>query len=135
AETPEWVELQRHHRDIGTVHLRTLFHEDPGRAERMAVEAGDLHLDYSKNRITEETVGLLVALAERAGLRDRIEAMFTGRRINVTEDRAVLHVALRAPEDEVILVDGQNVVPAVHAVLERMSRFADRVRSGEWKGF
>jgi glucose-6-phosphate isomerase len=135
VETPEWGEVQKHHRDIGTVHLRTLFHDDPGRGERMAVEAGDLYLDYSKNRITDETVGLLVAVAERAGLRDRIEAMFTGQRINVTEDRAVLHVALRAPRDEVFLVDGENVVPAVHAVLERMSGFADRIRSGEWKGF
>ena len=134
AETPEWGELEKHFERMRDVHLRTLFEQDPGRGERMTVEAGDIFMDYSKNRVTEETLRLLLALADRAGLRERIEAMFTGQRINLTEDRAVLHVALRAPRGERILVGGQDVVPAVHAVLDRMARFADRVRSGEWKG-
>jgi glucose-6-phosphate isomerase len=133
-DSSEWAALQRHYEEIRPVHLRTLFAEDPGRGEAMTVEAGDLFLDFSKNRITAETVRLLIALAERAGLRDRIEAMFTGQRINVTEDRAVLHVALRAPPDEQILVDGQDVVPGVHRVLDRMASLADRVRSGAWQG-
>ena len=117
------------------VHLRTLFGDDQLRGERMTVSAGDLLLDYSKNRISDETVGLLVALADRAGLRDRIEAMFTGKKINVTEDRAVLHVALRAPREEVIEVDGVNVVAEVHEVLDRMATFADDVRCDTWRGY
>ncbi len=132
--TPEWRALEAHHRELRDVHLRDLFAADPGRGEAMAVEAADLYLDYAKHRVTDETIRLLVAVAERAGLRERIDAMFRGERINVTEDRAVLHVALRAPEDEVIVVDGENVVPLVHAVLRRMSAFADRVRSGAWTG-
>ena len=134
AETPEWVALERHAADLRTAQLRDLFAEDQGRAERFAVEAAGLFLDYSKNRLTDETLRLLVALAEAAGLRDRIDAMFRGDRINTTEDRPVLHVALRAPEGSHILVDGHDVVPDVHAVLRRMADFSDRVRSGAWVG-
>jgi len=135
TDTAEWKALERHYADMRDVHLRELFASDPRRGETMTLEAGALYLDYSKNRITAETVRLLLALADRAGLRDRIEAMFTGRRINVTEDRAVLHVALRAPEHERILVDGDDVVPKVHAVLRKMADFSQRVRAGTWKGF
>ena len=117
------------------MHLRTLFAEDATRGERFAVEGAGLYLDYSKNRITGETLGLLLELARTTGLRERIDAMFGGERINVTEGRPVLHVALRAPRDQKILVDGEDVVPEVHAVLDRMSAFANRVRSGEWKGY
>jgi glucose-6-phosphate isomerase len=129
-----WQALAEHSHEMGDVHLRTLFASDPGRGERLALEAGDLYLDYSKNRITGETVRLLVALAEGAGLRGRIDAMFSGEKINATEGRAVLHVALRAPAGASIVVDGENVVPRVHAVLERMAAFAERVRSGQWRG-
>jgi len=135
AGTPEWRALQGHFAEVRDAHIRDLFGADPSRGERMAVEAGDLYLDWSKNRITDETVRLLVALAERAGLHQRIDDMFAGRRINVTEDRPVLHVALRAPAGERIDVDGHDVVPTVHSVLDRMTAFADRVRSGEWTGF
>ncbi|HYT30645.1 MAG TPA: glucose-6-phosphate isomerase [Actinomycetota bacterium] len=135
TESPEWEALEKHAASMRHVHLRSLFADDPARGETLTFEAEHLFLDYSKNRITAETVRLLVALAERAGLRDRIEAMFTGQRINATEDRAVLHVALRAPRDERIVVDGQDVVPEVHAVLDRMASFSDRVRSGDWKGW
>ncbi|HJP66609.1 MAG TPA: glucose-6-phosphate isomerase [Actinomycetota bacterium] len=134
VDTGEWAALVRHHESVRDTHLRDLFAQDPGRAEAMTIEAADLVLDYSKNRLTTETIRLLVAVAERAGLRRRIEAMFTGQRINTTEDRAVLHVALRAPRDEVIEVDGRNVVPEVHAVLDRMVEFSDRVRGGAWTG-
>jgi glucose-6-phosphate isomerase len=134
VETPEWQALQAHHRDISRAHLRELFDGDPARAEAMTVEAGDLVLDYSKNRVTAETMGMLVALAERAGLRQRIDDMFAGRHINVTEDRAVLHVALRMPSDASLVVDGQDVVAEVHAVLDRMADFSNRVRSGDWTG-
>jgi glucose-6-phosphate isomerase len=134
SETPEWQALAEHQAAMKAVHLRTLFDEDPGRGGRLALEAGDLYLDYSKNRLTEETIRLLVALADRAGLRRRIDAMFSGEKINVTEGRAVLHVALRAPEGTSIVVDGENVVPLVHAVLGRMAGFAERVRSGRWRG-
>jgi glucose-6-phosphate isomerase len=133
-QTPEWQALQRHHQELKDTHLRDLFAADPGRGEALTCEAGDLYLDWSKNRVTAETVRLLVALAERAGLRERIAAMFAGERINVTEDRAVLHVALRAPEGSSILVDGHDVVPEVHAVLARMRGFAEEVRSGRWLG-
>jgi glucose-6-phosphate isomerase len=133
-QTPEWQALARHQQAIGDTHLRELFAADPGRGETMTCEAGDLYLDWSKQRVTGETIGLLVALAERAGLRRRIEAMFGGERINVTENRAVLHVALRAPEGSSIEVDGQDVVPGVHEVLGRMRAFADEVRSGRWLG-
>jgi len=116
------------------LHLRSLFADDPARGERMTAEAAGVYLDYSKNRINDETVRLLIALAEQSGLRARIEAMFRGERINITEDRAVLHVALRAPKGASIIVDGKNVVPEVHAVLGKMADFADRVRRGQWKG-
>ena len=114
--------------------MRGLFAGDPGRGERFTAEGAGLFLDYSKNRITDETVKLLLALAEESGLRERIDAMFRGDKINITEKRAVLHVALRAPKGASIVVDGQNVVPEVHAVLDKMEAFSARVRSGEWKG-
>jgi glucose-6-phosphate isomerase len=129
-----WKALQDHQEKIKGVHLRTLFAEDATRGERLTAEAAGLYLDYSKNRVTDETLALLVRLAEESGLRGRIDAMFRGDKINVTEDRAVLHTALRAPRGASILVDGKNVVPDVHAVLDAMSAFANRVRSGEWKG-
>jgi glucose-6-phosphate isomerase len=129
-----WKALQAHHDKVRELHLRELFADDAKRGERLAIEAAGLYLDYSKNRITDETLKLLVQLAEESGLRARIDAMFRGEKINITEDRAVLHVALRAPRDASIVVDGENVVPEVHAVLDKMSAFADRVRSGEWKG-
>jgi glucose-6-phosphate isomerase len=130
-----WRALQAHYQRMKDVHLRTLFAQDPGRGERLVAEGAGLTLDYSKNRVTDETMGLLVALAEREGVAARREAMFRGEKINVTEQRAVLHVALRAPRSESIVVDGQDVVPAVHAVLDRMAEFATRVRSGAWTGF
>jgi glucose-6-phosphate isomerase len=134
ARTDEWRALEAHARATGGAHLRDLFAADPARGEEMTADAADLHLDYSKNRITRETLGLLAGLAERAGLARRVEAMFTGERINVTEGRPVLHVALRAPRDAVIEVDGHNVVPDVHEVLDRMADLSERVRSGEWTG-
>ncbi len=129
-----WKALQQHYAQISSRHLRQLFAEDPERGQRLTLEDVGLYLDYSKNRVTDETIQLLTQLAEEAGLRERIEAMFSGEKINATENRAVLHVALRAPQDAVITVDGENVVPEVHAVLDKMSVFADRVRSGDWKG-
>ena len=129
-----WMALQDHHRKIEGIHLRQLFAEDAKRGERLAAEAVGIYLDYSKNRITDETLKLLLQLAEQSGLRERIEAMFSGEKINVSEGRAVLHVALRAPRTASILVDGRNVVPEVHAVLDRMADFANRVRGGDWKG-
>ena len=129
-----WRALAEHHERVAGLHLRELFAEDPGRGERMVAEAAGLYLDWSKNRVTDETMELLGRLAEEAGLVDRLEGMFSGERINVTEDRPALHVALRAPPDETILVDGENVVPAVHAVLDRMADFAGRVRNGAWTG-
>jgi glucose-6-phosphate isomerase len=131
---PAWKALEAHQRKLRDVHLRTLFAEDPARGERLAVEAVGLVLDYSKNRITDETLRLLLGLAEESGLRGRIDAMFRGERINVTEQRAVLHVALRAPRSASLVLDGRNVVPEVHAVLDRMAEFAGRVRSGAWRG-
>jgi glucose-6-phosphate isomerase len=130
----EWKALQDHYGKIRDVHLRTLFADDPGRGERFTAEAAGLTLDYSKHRITAETVALLLKLAEASGLRGRIDAMFRGDKINVTENRAVLHVALRAPRTQSIVVDGEDVVPQVHAVLDRMAAFAARVRSGAWTG-
>ncbi|HEY7243393.1 MAG TPA: glucose-6-phosphate isomerase [Xanthobacteraceae bacterium] len=129
-----WRALENHQRRIRDRHLRELFAEDPARAERMTAEAAGVFLDYSKNRIDDETLRLLIELAEQSGLRARIDAMFRGDRINVTEHRAALHVALRAPREASILVDGKDVVPEVHAVLDKMADFAQRVRSGEWKG-
>ncbi|HEY0283812.1 MAG TPA: glucose-6-phosphate isomerase, partial [Vicinamibacterales bacterium] len=135
TEQPAWKALEDHHRQMGDVHLRELFARDQQRGERLTAEAAGIYLDYSKNRITDETVALLVRLAEDCRLRARIDDMFRGEKINVSEKRAVLHVALRAPRGTSILVDGQNVVPEVHAVLDRMADFANRVRSGAWKGY
>jgi glucose-6-phosphate isomerase len=132
--SPEWAALQRHYESIGQTHLRDLFAADPDRGKRLTLEAEGLYLDYSKQRVTDETIRLLVALAERAGLRERIDAMFAGEHINATEDRAVLHVALRAPRGEHITTGGHDVVPDVHEVLDRMADFADRVRNGDWTG-
>ena len=129
-----WKALQDHHTKLKELHLRQLFGEDPQRGQRMTAEAGGLFLDYSKNRITDETLKLLIQLAGESGLRDRIEAMFRGDKINITENRAVLHVALRAPKGTSIVVDGTNVVPEVHAVLDKMADFSNRVRSGSWLG-
>ena len=126
--------LEKHYQKLKGVHLRQLFADDPERGERLAVEAAGVYLDYSKNRITDETLKLLLQLAEELALRDRIDAMFRGDKINVSENRAVLHVALRAPRGASILHDGQNVVPEVHAVLDKMADFSNRVRSGDWKG-
>jgi glucose-6-phosphate isomerase len=133
-ERPAWQALAAHYDQIKDVHLRDLFAADPERGERLVIEAAGLFLDYSKHRVTDETIGLLVNLAEECGLRARIEAMFRGEKINLTEDRAVLHVALRAPRDARIEVDGHDVVPDVHAVLDRMAAFAERVRAGQWLG-
>ncbi|MGB6611939.1 MAG: glucose-6-phosphate isomerase, partial [Acidobacteriaceae bacterium] len=132
---PAWRALQAHYEKVHTQHLRDLFKGDPARGTRLAVEAEGIYFDYSKHRITDETVRLLLDLAAQSGLRERIEAMFTGEKINITENRAVLHTALRAPKGAVIKVDGKNVVPEVHEVLDRMADFSNRVRSGAWKGF
>ena len=132
---PAWKELEKHSRAICDVHLRDLFAKDPGRASRFSLEAVGLFLDFSKNRITDETMALLLELARQSGLQERIEAMFTGEKINLTENRSVLHVALRAPKTEKIYSDGVDVVPEVHAVLDKMAAFSQRVRSGAWKGF
>jgi glucose-6-phosphate isomerase len=129
-----WIALKNHHQAIKDVHLRQLFARDSARGERLAAEGAGVYLDYSKNRINDETISLLLGLADECGLRDRIDAMFRGEKINVSEKRAVLHVALRAPRGADIRVDGANVVPGVHEVLDRMAAFADRLRSGEWKG-
>ena len=129
-----WKALVAHHEKIQNTPLRSLFSDDPQRASRFTIEAAGLFLDYSKNRITEETRKLLLQLAEESGLRERRDAMFRGEKINVTENRAVLHVALRAPKGEKIVVDGEDVVPAVHEVLDKMAAFSNRIRSGEWKG-
>jgi glucose-6-phosphate isomerase len=132
---PAWKALESHYHDASKVHLRDLFAADAKRGERFTAEAAGLYLDYSKNRVTDETLRLLIQLADESGLRSRIDAMFRGDKINITENRAVLHVALRAPRGAVIEVDGQNVVPQVHAVLDKMADFSNRVRSGQWKGF
>jgi glucose-6-phosphate isomerase len=129
-----WKALKTHSKDIAVMHLRDLFAADPARGEKLAIEAQGLFFDFSKNRVTNETLKLLVDLAQESDLQGRIDAMFSGEKINLTEGRAVLHVALRAPKGTSIVVDGQDVVPEVHAVLDRMSAFADRVRSGDWKG-
>ncbi len=129
-----WKALAKHHKQIQEVHLRDLFKKDPKRGKRLTAEAIGLYLDYSKNRVTDETLKLLLQLAEESGLKEKINAMFRGEKINITENRAVLHVALRAPKGKTIKVDGKNVVPEVHAVLDKMAEFADRVRSGAWKG-
>ena len=135
TERPAWKALEAHYASVKDAHLRQLFVDDPNRGQRLAVEGAGLYLDYSKNRVTTETIQLLVKLAEECDLRWRIDAMFRGDKINVTEDRAVAHVALRAPRGQSILVDGENVVPKVHFVLDKMAEFADRVRNGVWKGY
>jgi len=134
TERPAWKALEAHYKNVRVLHLRKLFADDPKRGERMTAEAVGLYLDYSKNRITDETLRLLLQLADESGLRGRIDAMFRGEKINVTENRAVLHVALRSPRERSIVVDGENVVPQVHAVLDKMADFSNRVRSGAWKG-
>jgi glucose-6-phosphate isomerase len=134
TQRPAWTALERHHAEVGDVHMRTLFAQDPGRGERMSAEGAGLYLDYSKNRITAETLRLLASLAEECGMPERREAMFRGERINVSEDRSVLHVALRMPRDRSLIVDGVDVVKEVHQVLDRMSGFCERVRGGEWRG-
>ena len=135
TQRPAWQALNEHFQQVRTLHLRKLFDDDPRRGERFTLDAAGIYLDYSKNRITDETLRLLLQLAESANLRGRIDAMFHGDKINITEQRAVLHVALRAPRDASIVVDGENVVPQVHAVLDKMANFSDRVRSGAWKGY
>jgi glucose-6-phosphate isomerase len=132
---PAWKALAAHYKEVKQLHLRELFAGDPSRGQRLTIEGAGLFLDYSKNRVTDRTIELLVQLAEESGLRGRIDAMFRGRKINVTEKRAVLHVALRAPAGASIVVDGKNVVPEVQSVLDKMSGFADRVRGGEWTGY
>jgi glucose-6-phosphate isomerase len=134
TELPAWKALSAHFQKIDRLHLRELFAQDPKRGERLTVEAAGLYFDYSKNRITDETLALLLQLAEQSGLRARIDAMFAGEKINVSEKRAVLHVALRAPKGQSILVDGEDVVPQVHAVLDRMTDFSNRMRGGAWRG-
>lgn len=134
AARPAWRALQAHHTRVRDLHLRELFAGHRGRGERLTAEAAGLYLDYSKHRVTGETLRLLLALAEEADVRGRIDAMFGGDQINVTEKRAVLHIALRAPREQSICVDGEDVVPGVHAVLDRMASFCERVRGGDWKG-
>jgi glucose-6-phosphate isomerase len=134
TERPAWKALQAHYNQVHSLHLKTLFAEDPKRGERLVGEAAGLYFDYSKHRVTDETLRLLLALAEEVGLRGRIDAMFRGDKINLTEQRAVLHVALRAPRGASIGVDGDDVVPKVHAVLDRMADFSERIRNGSWKG-
>jgi glucose-6-phosphate isomerase len=133
-DTAAWHALEAHYQQIKDVHLRQLFADDPGRGERLTVEGAGLYLDYSKNRITDETVRLLFQLARERGVTERRDAMFRGDKINITEQRAVLHIALRASKDTRILVDGHDVVPDVHQVLDAMASFAERVRSGAWLG-
>ena len=132
---PAWKLLENHHKELKTIHLRDLFANDRGRGEKLSIEAAGIYLDYSKNRITAETLRLLLQLARESGLQSRISAMFRGEKINVSENRAVLHVALRAPRGATIMHDGRNVVPEVHGVLDRMADFANRLRSGAWKGY
>ena len=134
TQSGAWKALEAHHRQVGSLHLRDIFAADPARGERLTIDALGLFFDYSKNRVTDETIKLLIQLARESGLQSRIESMFKGDKINMTEKRAVLHVALRAPKGESILVDGEDVVPQVHEVLDRMAAFSNRVRSGEWKG-
>ena len=135
TDRPAWKALAAHHETERLVHLRDLFASDPSRGTRLTAEAAGLLLDYSKQRVTDTSLALLTQLAVECGLRKKIDAMFSGEKINTTEDRAVLHVALRVPRDAKILVDGVNVVPEVHAVLDRMAAFCDEVRSGRWRGF
>src|SRR3954469_24904592 len=133
--TGEWQALQAHAEKVHEIHLRDLFNLDPQRGERLSAQVGDLYVDFSKNRVNDETLSLLTSLATRAGLTDRIAAMFAGEHINTSEDRPALHTALRLPRGATLVVEGQNVVADVHAVLDRMSAFAERVRSGQWRGY
>ena len=133
-ERPAWAALERHADEVRGLHLRDLFASDPTRGERLTSEGADIYLDYSKNRITDDTLRLLLALARESGLAERAEAMFRGDRINTTENRSVLHVALRMPKGTSLVVEGRDVVADVHEVLDRMSAFAERVRSGAWTG-
>src|ERR1041384_5602053 len=135
TERVAWNALAAHYQNVRELHLRKLFADDPTRGQRMTVDAIGLFLDYSKNRVTDETLQLLVQLAHESGLRERIDAMFRGDKINITENRAVLHVALRAPKEASIVVDAEDVVPQVHAVLDKMAEFSDAIRSGSWKGY
>jgi glucose-6-phosphate isomerase len=134
TNNPAWKALAEHYQEIKPLHLRQLFADDPQRGKRLSLQAAGLFLDYSKNRVTDETINLLLQLAKESGLRERIDAMFSGDKINITEKRAVLHTALRAPKNASIVVDGENIVPEVHAVLNKMAGFAERVRGGTWKG-
>ena len=134
TETAAWTALEAHHKQVEPIHLRELFAQDAGRGERLSLEAAGLYLDYSKNRVTDETLGLLLQLARETGVEARRDAMFAGEKINVTEDRAVLHTALRAPSGATVMVDGRNVVPDVHEVLDRMAAFAEQVRARTWLG-
>ena len=134
-QRPAWKALEQHHHEIGQRHLRDLFAADPGRGERLTAEGVGLYLDYSKNRVTDETLGLLLELARESGLEERRDAMFRGEKINVSEHRSVLHVALRMPRGSSLVVDGTDVVAQVHEVLDRMAAFAERIRSGDWKGY
>src|SRR6202045_4683087 len=134
SERPAWKALEPHYQQIQGKQLKQLFADDSARGERFTVETGGILLDFSKNRITDETLKLLFQLAEESGLKARIDAMFRGEKINITENRAVLHVALRAPKSASIVVDGENVVPQVHAVVDKMAEFSNRVRGGQWKG-
>src|SRR3954469_14592416 len=135
ATGPAWQALQAHYEQARELRLRDLFDSDPSRGETLTATAGDLYVDYSKHRVTSETLELLVALAKERGVQEQFEAMVTGEKINTTENRAVLHTALRAPRDAHIEVDGVDVVPGVHEVLDKMAAFSEAVRSGEWKGF
>src|ERR1700684_545948 len=134
-ERPAWKALEQHYSEIGGRHLRELFAGEPGRGERLTAEAAGLYLDYSKNRVTDETLRLLLQLAQESSLEQRRDMMFRGERINVSENRSVLHVALRMPKGSSLVVDGTDVVAQVHEVLDRMSAFTERILSGEWKGF
>jgi glucose-6-phosphate isomerase len=134
AQLAAWHALEAHFQKVRELHLRELFAEDPKRGQRMTVEAAGIYMDYSKHRVTDETLRLLLRLTEECGLRARVDAMFRGDRINVTEKRSVLHVALRTPNEQSIVVDGEDVVPRIHAVLEKMATFSTKVLSGEWKG-
>src|SRR6266498_187736 len=135
TERQAWNALAAHHQSVRELPLRKLFADDPKRGERMTAEGVGLYLDYSKNRVTDETLKLLLQLAKESGLRERIDAMFRGEKINITENRAVLHVALRAPKGASLMVDGKNVVPEIHAVLDKMTSFSKRVLGGAWKGY
>jgi glucose-6-phosphate isomerase len=133
TKRPQWKALEEHYQKMRNVHMRSLFADDPQRGDRLVAEGTGIYLDFSKNRITDETMQLLVKLAEECGLRENIDAMFQGKKINITENRAVLHTALRMPPTEKVLVDGIDVVPEVQAVLNRMAAFSEKVRSGQWR--